>query len=709
MPSLNEEQLLLGLLAIALILIVGRVSAAVARRLGQPEVLGELIGGFILGPSVFGAFLPVAHSALFLKAPVALFLSGTSWIGAILLLLVAGIEVDLGILRREARPGALGALFAIVPSLVAGSLFAFFILGRPFEKSFFLGIVLSVTAVSVVAKILMERGVLRREYGQVILAAGIASEVLVWLLVSVAASLHTANPALAGLKSAAFAVLFFAFMMTLGRRFTFWAMRRVADAAFVINGEVSLVLVLALLSAALTEFLGLHALLGAFVFGVLLSRSPRATERLLENIQTLTVSFFGPIFFVLAGMRVDILQINTIAAVLTVLTLLVAATTVKVGLGTVGARLGGLRGWESALVGVGLNLKGGTDVVVAIVGAELGLLTPRAYTMYTVVAIVTVLFTPALLSWIETKAPPTEEEQERLEHEEASRRSYLPKVERALVPVMPQLYPVLAAGMVEQLAAAKNGEEQLFDVTQFVVQQKEHAKAVGESAIQTQERLSLAGELKEIQITERTVEVAEALPRILQEAADYDLIALGARPPSDGPVLSFGRLQDQIIDHAAADILVAVDHDVERFDCTSVDRILIPINGMEYSLAAADVAGYLAKACDATLVTMSVVQPRTDPRVSQQHDLRQLRDTGRSVLKEAGFRLNRLGIRMEECVEISNDPAEAILKELQQRRYGLVVLAGVDRGGDDQVILGGIVHSVLAKGNTPAVVLIKHT
>lgn len=708
MTSLTEEQLLLGLLAIAVILVVGRVSAEIARRLGQPEVLGELIGGFILGPSVFGAFLPAAHQALFLKPPIALVLSGFSWVGAILLLLIAGIEVDLGILQRQTRPGALGAAFAIIPSLAVGTLFAYFVLGRPLDKSFFLGIVLSVTAVSVVAKVLMERQVLRREFGQVILAAGIASEVLVWLLVSVASSLHAANPLLAGLKSAAFAIVFFVFMMTLGRRFTFWTMRRVADAGQVINGQASLVLVLALLSAALTQFLGLHALLGAFVFGVLLSQSPRTTQRLLENIQTLTVSLFGPIFFVVAGMRVDILQINSVSAVLTVLALLAVATVVKVGIGSLGARLGGLRNAESALVGFGLNLKGGTDVIVAILGAELGLLTARLYTMYTVVAIITVLFTPTILSWLEAKAPPTEEEQERLEREEASRRSYLPKVERALVPILPQLFPLLAAGILEHIAAAKNGQEQIFDITEFVVNGKKTPEAVGAAAAQTQDRLSEASDLKEIQVTERAVDTPNVLPSILKETEDYDLIALGARPPREAPVLSFGSLQDQIIDQTAVDVLVAVDDAVEHFDRKAVQRILAPVNGLEYSLAAADVAAYLAKTYDATLVLMSVVQPRMDALFWRERDRRKLRETGYSVLQEAGFRLNRLGIRIEERVEISNDPTEAILKELGEQPYDLVVLGAVDRGGDGRIVLGATVQSVLTTGDTPAVVLIKH-
>ena len=141
-----EQDLLFGLIALGLILVLGRGAGDLARRLNQPEVLGQLVAGFLLGPSVFGAFLPGLYHTLFLRAAVGTWLSGLSWIGAILLLLIAGIEVDLNILRQEARPGALTALFAIVPSLAAGAVLGSITLGN---NGYFLGVVLSVTAVGV--------------------------------------------------------------------------------------------------------------------------------------------------------------------------------------------------------------------------------------------------------------------------------------------------------------------------------------------------------------------------------------------------------------------------------------------------------------------------------------------------------------------------------------------------------------------------------
>src|SRR5579875_2245586 len=124
MQGLSDEALLLTLVAVAVILLIGRGTAEVARRLGQPEVLGELIGGVILGPSALGAIFPGLYRAVFLNHTVGQGLSLLSWLGAILLLMIAGLEVDLRILRQNARPGSLAAVGAIIPSILAGFLFA---------------------------------------------------------------------------------------------------------------------------------------------------------------------------------------------------------------------------------------------------------------------------------------------------------------------------------------------------------------------------------------------------------------------------------------------------------------------------------------------------------------------------------------------------------------------------------------------------------
>lgn len=697
MQGLAEEQLLLALLALAVILLFARGAGELARRIGQPEVLGEFFAGFLLGPSVLGVVLPDVSRWLFLGQTTGYVLSGFSWIGAILLLLIAGIEVDLDIVRAEARPGALAAAFAIVPSIAAGTLFAVVILGRPLEYAFFLGIVLSTTAVSVAAKILIEREVLRRRWAQVILAAGVSSEVLVWLMVSVVSAAHSHSVAIA-IRSALFAVGFFILMLTVGRRFVFWAMRRVADSTRIIKGQLSLVLVLMLLAAALTQSMGLHPLLGAFVFGMLLSRAPRTNRPLLESIQTLTASVFAPIFFVLAGMRVDMLQLGGVSAVGLILLLFVVATAVKAGLGALGGRLGGLSRLESALVGVGLNMKGGTDVIVAIVGLELGLFSTRTYTIYAVVATLTVFVSPLALSFFERRVPPSGSELERLEREEAARRSYLPRIERVLLPMLPPMLPELAGPVVERMADAAQREGRIFDVTELADEYAEERRmALQPAAVQAMDSLRDSREMKNVEVVKQRVDVRHTLRPILDASRDHDLIALGSHPESHRTTISFGRLQDAIIQRAQTDVLLATTR-ADTLDMSGVRRILVPTNGQEYSMAAGDVAGYLALACDAEVVLFHAISSEMDAFFWREQRHPRLRNIGYGVVNELEFRIRRLGVRSVAKVRVGNDAGAEITRELDGGEYSMVVMGGYNRTSSGRPYLGGTIRTVLSRG-----------
>lgn len=719
MQGLTESQLLLTLLALAVVVCFARAAGEVSRRLHQPEVLGELFAGFLLGPSVLGAILPDIHQALFLTPAIGQVLSAFSWVGAILLLLLAGIEVDLGILRSVARPGAFAAVGAIVPSLLGGAAFALVVLGRPLPYNFYLGIVLSVTAVSVVAKLLMERETVRREYAQVMLAAGVSSEVVVWLLVSVASATKGSSPTWAALRSLIAAVAFFAFVVIIGKPAIFWAMRRVNDSTHIARGQLSLILVLTFLAASLTQALGLHALLGAFVVGVVLSRAPRTNRPLLENLQTLTTGFFAPIFFVLAGMRVNIFELRSWGAAGIVLLLFVFATVVKVTFATAGARLGGLRFWESALVGVGLNLKGGTDVIVAIVGVELGLLSGQVYTMYALMAMVTVLISPSIIGLLERRTPPSKDEVVRLEHEAAGRRAYMTTIERVLVPVGPHLYSDRAASLVRLLAQAKKSQDQIFDVTELVVKDASHpAPAAADAAasdtpasvripvtIRAMAAFNRIRPFGNVEVREEHIGQHGALRQLVSDAADYDLVTMGAIPPTNGAGLSFGRMQDAVIYHATTSVLVTLA-DPRMPTATPTGRILVPLNGLEYSLAAADVAAHLAKASGASITFLYVTYPTIDAAAWHANDHRRLLDAGQRVVDEGAFRAARLEVKTERKLRVSPNPSQAILEELQREQYDLLVLGAVDRGQARHFSLGRGVEVLLTQATVPIALLI---
>ena len=708
MQGFTEHQLLGAFLAIALVLLAARSMAELCRRFGQPEVLGDLLGGFVIGPSVLGALFPSAFSTLFLNPAVSHALIWLSWIGAILLLMIAGMEADLAILRQKVVPGLLAAAGAVGASVGVGMLLGAKVFGLEPTSAFFLGLVLSVTAVSVVAKLLIERESLRRDYAQVMLAAGIAGEVLVWPLISIVSSVqHRANAFTAGLKATGLALLFFAFMFTLGRRFLFWAMRRVADTTGIPNGELSLVLILLCVSAASTTMLGLHPLLGAFVFGVLLGKAPRATIALKESIQDITIALFAPIFFGLAGMRVNLFHLRGLRSVETILLLLVVAGLAKIAFGFLGARAGGLPVWEAATVGVGLNLKGGTDVVVAIVGTELLLLSSDLYTMYAVVAILTVIVSPPAIGWLAAKTPPGDAELKRLNREEARKLAYLADRERVLLPLAPELLPALPARLVAAIATAKHAENELFDVTELSFNDDLSITRADtpDDLVQASSLLSHAADFEHVGL--ERVSSTETLFEALQTAAEgQHLLTIGASSVSSDVVLSFGAAQDRILREIPTDVLLTVS---SQTDLPPLKRILVPVNGLGHSLAAADVAAYIGKGSDAEVVLLTVVAPRLGPMFWRERKHRDLLQAGYTITREAKARISRLDVRHSDHVVLASAPAEAIMAELAREPYDLLVLGGVMRSSERGISLGRTIEYLLHTVEIPRVLLVSRT
>ncbi|MDR3613398.1 MAG: cation:proton antiporter [Candidatus Obscuribacterales bacterium] len=698
MHTLSEHQLLNGLLSLGSILLVGRGMAEVAKRFGQPEVLGELIGGFLIGPSIIGAMLPELHHHLFSDPGVGMALSLFGWTGAILLLIVAGAEVDLTILIRQIKPGSLAAAFTVIPSIAAGTAFGLVFMQMNMVSAIFFGAVFSVTAVSVIAKILIERKTLRRSYAQVIMAAGIASEVIVWPIVSALSAIHNGDDWLTGVKTTLYAIAFFATMLTVGQRFVNWIMRRIADVTTIIYGQLSLLVVLGFFFAGITEILGLHPLLGPFVFGVLIGRAPRATSRLKESIHAVTLSVFAPVFFVMAGMRVDISKLENWHALALTLGICFAAMATKVAFGFIGGKLGGLRNWESVIVGLGANMRGGTDVIVAILGGSLGIISEDAYSMYAMAAIFTVLISPPMIAALERYVPPTDDELKRLSKEEARRRAYLSGVERVLLPTFPDLHPSTCVPLLRWLALSKEMEGEVFDIAELAPDA--HTNKT-QNASDSLKELSAAAKTEYSHLT--GVE-AGIFASILEVSKQVDLVVIGAAPNSGRTSLSFGHVQDSIIDGAMADVLVIANGNATMKQ--NVKKILVPINGMEYSMAAADIAGYIAKATEAELVLLNVVSQRKveEKSVSRHAQMR----SGLKILQEAKFRTRRLDVQCQEKVLIAENVADEIIAEIKRGRYDLVMLGVVDRSADAALHLGGIVERLQAEVNLPIGILAFH-
>jgi Kef-type K+ transport system membrane component KefB/nucleotide-binding universal stress UspA family protein len=697
MQSLSEHQLLISLLALSIMLLTGRATAEIARRFGQPEVLGELIGGFILGPSVLGVISASGRHALFGDPGVALPLSMFSWMGAILLLMLAGAEVDLNVLLEHWKPGVASAVSVILPSILIGTAFGIGFLHQPVISSIFLGATLSVTAVGVIAKFFMEQGVLRRSYAQVIMAAGIASEIVVWPIISALSSMKEGESWIAGLFTALYAVLFFSIMLTVGQKFIDWAMRRITDATQIIQGQLTLIVTLGMLFACVTQKLGLHALLGPFAIGLLIARAPRTTNKIKESLQALTMSIFAPVFFVSAGMRIDATKIVNAESLMTIAALFLVASLTKLAFGWLGARVGGLRPMESLLVGLGTNMKGGTDVVVAILGVALGLLPDYIYSVYAIVAMLTVFVSPIAITTISKNVTPTDAESERLQKEEAKRRAYFSSVEKVLLPSFQPLRPIECVAVLKLLALGKDSQKEVFDIMELEVDQ-EHSKALEVASTELKEETDTA----KIEYLKTTTDI-EPIEAMITNAQHCDLVLIGAARPKPTNLLTLGHMQDEVISKVKRDCFVVIGG--AKILKRRLRRILVPVNGLEHSMAAADIAGYIAEASDAELIFLTVVHH--EDKVSEGNLTHyRISRAGAKILKEAKFRTGRLNIRHREIIKISTDVNATILKELKLHAYDMVVLGAVDRSSDAGIYLGKCVQTVLTETMIPAGILI---
>lgn len=396
--GLTSDQLLGFWASLTLLLAVAHGLGALARRLGQPSVVGELAAGIVLGPSVLGAAAPQAHAWLFGDDPVQHgLLLAVSWIGVVLLLVVTGFETDLELLRRLGRASAGVTTGSLVVPLAGGALLGWLLpqtfLGADAARSsfvLFIAVALSISALPVIAKVLFDLELIRRDLGQITIAAGMTNDLIGWVLLGVVAGLASADGfapvtlirGLGGL--AVFVVLAF----TVGQRGVD-RMLRVVRAAGRPSAVVAAMTVVALAAGVVTQWLGVEAVLGAFIAGIVIGRSRYADRHAEEVLETVTQSVFAPIFFATAGLSVDLRLLLTPTAIAWTLGIIAMAGVTKFVGAYVGGRLGRLGATQAAALGAALNARGALEIVVATIGLSLGVLNDTSYAAIVVMALVT--------------------------------------------------------------------------------------------------------------------------------------------------------------------------------------------------------------------------------------------------------------------------------------------------------------------------------
>jgi Kef-type K+ transport system membrane component KefB len=710
---LAGHELLLVLLQFGLLLLVARVLGEVAVRLRLPSVVGELLAGFLLGPSLLGTIAPGLFTALFPPTTQQFhLLEVLSWLGVIMLLILTGLETDVELIMRKGKGAAAISLGGIVVPFASGLALGWFLpqqflaaADKRLVFALFVGTAMSISAIPVIAKVLMEMNIIRRDIGQVTLAAGMIDDTVGWILLSVVAGMASSGQVnLATAGQAVLAVLMvLAVSFTIGQKFVHWTVRSLDNQVGGDMVKITALMVLALAWGSVTHALGLEAVLGAFIVGILFGRIKRFDERSQHSFQQLTLGVFAPVFFAFSGLRVDLkalLDPLTFAVGLVVLAIAIAGKFVGA---YAGAKITGLSNWEGLALGAGMNARGAMEIIVATIGLSLGILTPAMYSIILLVAVVTSLMAPPLLRWTLAHIELRTDEQARLEAEKRRRSSFVGNLKRVLLPSRGGTSSQIAA----QLAGLMLHKEDVEVTTLYVDPSADgQQQPDDEQASQRLERIEAHfGDLRSI-----TRSNGEIGPAVLAEAGrGYDLLVLGATERrTNGERSLFSCFVDDIIQDSPCPLLIVSARtatDPDHVEPLTLRRILVPVRGSENDRYAAEVAFSIARDREIVVDVVHVVSASEhSSRVEAYEAISHAVDIGEDLVQRIANLGHVMGATVHTDVLVADNPANAIVERLH-RRGDLVVLSSNRRPVSQRAFFGHGTDYILREAPCPVTVI----
>ncbi len=398
-----QHPLALLLFQIITIVLVARIFGWIFRKIGQPSVIGEIIAGIVLGPSLFGLYFPDMKEALF---PVASLgnLQLLSQIGLILFMFVIGMELDLKVLKNKANEAVVISHASIVIPFALGIGLSYYIYhqfapeGVEFLSfSLFMGIAMSITAFPVLARIVQERGIHKTRLGTIVITCAAADDITAWCLLAVVIAIVKAGSFVSSLYVIGLALLYVLAMLLIVKPF----LKRVGDLyakkSNIKKSVVAIFLLTLIVSAYLSEIIGIHALFGAFMMGAIMPDISKFRNIFIEKVEDVSVILLLPLFFVFTGLRTEIGLINDIYLWKVTGCIISVAVVGKFFGSALAARFVGQNWRDSLTIGALMNTRGLMELVVLNIGYELGVLSPKVFTMMVIMALVTTFMTgPAL-------------------------------------------------------------------------------------------------------------------------------------------------------------------------------------------------------------------------------------------------------------------------------------------------------------------------
>ncbi len=692
---------------LAVLLLTARALGEVARRLNQPTVVGEILAGVLLGPSVLSGLVP-AFGRIFLPqtAVQGYLLEVASLFGALFLLLITGLEMDVALIRRHARTAMGVSLGGILITFATG-----FILGLRLPRdligtsadrivfALFLATAMSISAIPVLAKVLLDLNLMRRDIGQTMIAAGMSDDTIGWVLLSVVAGLAAGTGVSVGSVSAIVVklALFMVVSFTAGR----WLVHRLLEAVQhrVMGGNRFLTVAIVLMFGwgAIASSLHFEPVLGAFVIGIILGQMRSLPEETIHSLHAIALGVFAPIFFCVAGLKVDALQLVRPRLALVALIVIAIATIGKVVGTFAGARLIGRKDpWTALSFGAGLNARGAMEIIVATIGLSLGILSQDMFSVVVVMAIVTSLMAPPALRWVLQRVQPTDDEIERLKQEGIAAGSFVASIHRVLLPIR------YRESISDQYVAEAKVLERLARKNQLAVTLLTASKpgARGEGA-------EFLGRVRELfasgSFTQKVVEGTSPSELILDEAnRGYDLMILGATQDSNTRVL-FNPMVDYLIRVSPCPTMVIKSYPMPPH--WQLRRILVPTNGAPAARRAAQVAFALATDPDDEVTVVNVAMRDSSELDADDSYFRRQVSSAQGIVEELRALGEAQNVRVAAEVRVGTAPESAILEIAAERQIDLILLGTDVRPGSPRLFLGPRVERILNSAPCPVLVV----
>ena len=704
--SAPSEGLLLA--QIVALVLLSRLLGELMLRIRQPAVMGHLLAGILLGPSVFGLLWPEGQHALFPADPgQKAMVNGLAQFGILMLLLLAGMETDLALVRRVRRAAfttsAGGILLPFGCGFLLGMLLPEALLPDPGKRiltSLFLGTALSISSVKVVATVIRDMGFLRRDIGQVIIASAIVDDTIGWIIIAITLSLalHGDFDWLSIGKSVAGTLAFLVLSFTFGRRIVARLIQWSNDYALGEAPVIATILIVMGAMALATDAIGVHTVLGAFIAGILVGESPILTAQIDDELRGVTAGLFMPVFFGLAGLGADLTILADPRIALLTLMLIGIASIGKAAGAFAGGAFGGLNFSQSLALAAGMNARGSTEVIVASIGLSMGVLSQNLFTMIVAMAFITTMAMPPTLRWALNRLPLDEKERKRLGREEIEAEGFLGGIERVLLVIDDSAKGRFAARIAGLLARRRGMSVTVMNIDLEAASPAiDIVKAAAAPADADEPTTTL-------DVIERRHEIPFEEAVLAESQKGYGLMIVGI-DPTVGPEGGFDERVSRLAHGFPGAFAVITARGSHEIDPAKGLRILVPVTGSEVSRRGAEVALALGRAAEMPIAALSVIAP-------EQQRTRQRFGTRASDATEAAKEIRMLAEVMEQKVRVTQrvdiSPVDAILREARLGNND-VILLGVSRRPGDRLSFGELAAALLESSDRSLIFLSPRT